>query len=106
MNSTTATALQRRLRRTVEGRSGGRWRGGRDGIRHGTERAADRDGRGPAQHDRLDGGARDRARSHGGFRREALFRGVQREQGRGDLLVNNVLGGYERYDYQKFAAPF
>lgn len=29
---------------------------------------------------------------------EALFARVSREQGRLDLLVNNVWGGYERYD--------
>jgi NAD(P)-dependent dehydrogenase (short-subunit alcohol dehydrogenase family) len=36
----------------------------------------------------------------------ALFRRVQEEQGRLDLLVNNVWGGYEQYDGVGFAAPF
>ncbi len=36
----------------------------------------------------------------------ALFARVQREQGRLDLLVNNVWGGYERYEESKFDAPF
>ena len=37
---------------------------------------------------------------------EALFERVQREQGRLDLLVNNVWGGYEDYDGASFDAPF
>jgi NAD(P)-dependent dehydrogenase (short-subunit alcohol dehydrogenase family) len=37
---------------------------------------------------------------------EALFARVSREQGRLDLLVNNVWGGYEHHDYRKFGAPF
>jgi NAD(P)-dependent dehydrogenase (short-subunit alcohol dehydrogenase family) len=37
---------------------------------------------------------------------EELFRRVQREQGRIDLLVNNAWGGYEHHDPQKFSAPF
>lgn len=37
---------------------------------------------------------------------EELFARVQSEQGRIDLLVNNVWGGYEHHDYQKFSAPF
>jgi NAD(P)-dependent dehydrogenase (short-subunit alcohol dehydrogenase family) len=37
---------------------------------------------------------------------EALFARVGREQGRLDLLVNNVWGGYERQDWPRFAAPF
>lgn len=37
---------------------------------------------------------------------EALFERVQQEQGRLDVLVNNVWGGYENYDYQAFTAPF
>jgi NAD(P)-dependent dehydrogenase (short-subunit alcohol dehydrogenase family) len=37
---------------------------------------------------------------------EALFAQVQREQGRLDLLVNNVWGGYEHYDGAEFVAPF
>lgn len=37
---------------------------------------------------------------------EALFDRIQREQGRLDLLVNNVWGGYERYDGAGFDAPF
>jgi NAD(P)-dependent dehydrogenase (short-subunit alcohol dehydrogenase family) len=37
---------------------------------------------------------------------EALFARVSREQGRLDLLVNNVWGGYERQDWSRFAAPF
>jgi len=37
---------------------------------------------------------------------EALFRRVQDEHGRLDLLVNNAWGGYERYDVATFDAPF
>jgi NAD(P)-dependent dehydrogenase (short-subunit alcohol dehydrogenase family) len=37
---------------------------------------------------------------------EALFDRVKLEQGRLDLLVNNVWGGYERFDYSRFTAPF
>jgi NAD(P)-dependent dehydrogenase (short-subunit alcohol dehydrogenase family) len=37
---------------------------------------------------------------------EALFAQVQRGQGRLDLLVNNVWGGYEHYDGAEFIAPF
>jgi NAD(P)-dependent dehydrogenase (short-subunit alcohol dehydrogenase family) len=37
---------------------------------------------------------------------EALFARVQQEQGRLDLLVNNVWGGYEQQDWSRFAAPF
>jgi NAD(P)-dependent dehydrogenase (short-subunit alcohol dehydrogenase family) len=37
---------------------------------------------------------------------EALFARVGREQGRLDLLVNNVWGGYEQQDWARFAAPF
>jgi NAD(P)-dependent dehydrogenase (short-subunit alcohol dehydrogenase family) len=37
---------------------------------------------------------------------EALFARVNREQGRLDLLVNNVWGGYERHDWSRFGAPF
>jgi NAD(P)-dependent dehydrogenase (short-subunit alcohol dehydrogenase family) len=36
----------------------------------------------------------------------ALFRQVVMEQGRLDLLVNNVWGGYESYDGESFDAPF
>ena len=36
---------------------------------------------------------------------EALFARLAKEQGRLDLLVNNVWGGYERYD-ESFSAPF
>jgi NAD(P)-dependent dehydrogenase (short-subunit alcohol dehydrogenase family) len=36
----------------------------------------------------------------------ALFARVKREQGRLDLLVNNVWGGYEKFDWSRFAAPF
>jgi NAD(P)-dependent dehydrogenase (short-subunit alcohol dehydrogenase family) len=35
-----------------------------------------------------------------------LFARVSREQGRLDVLVNNVWGGYERYDGDAFARPF
>jgi NAD(P)-dependent dehydrogenase (short-subunit alcohol dehydrogenase family) len=37
---------------------------------------------------------------------EALFAGVTQEQGRLDLLVNNVWGGYEQQDWSRFGAPF
>ena len=37
---------------------------------------------------------------------EALFTRVQQEQGRLDLLVNNVWGGYEKFDWSRFASPF
>lgn len=37
---------------------------------------------------------------------EALFRKVTKDQGRLDLLVNNVWGGYESYDGAAFDAPF
>jgi NAD(P)-dependent dehydrogenase (short-subunit alcohol dehydrogenase family) len=37
---------------------------------------------------------------------EALFARVTQEQGRLDLLVNNVWGGYEQLDWSGFAAPF
>jgi NAD(P)-dependent dehydrogenase (short-subunit alcohol dehydrogenase family) len=37
---------------------------------------------------------------------EALFARVSQEQGRLDLLVNNVWGGYEQHDWSRFVAPF
>ena len=37
---------------------------------------------------------------------EALFARVAEERGRLDLLVNNVWGGYEQFDFSRFAAPF
>src|SRR5262245_55185036 len=37
---------------------------------------------------------------------EALFARVTQEQGRLDLLVNNVWGGYEQHDMRRFVAPF
>lgn len=37
---------------------------------------------------------------------EALFARITREQGRLDLLVNNVWGGYEQHDLASFVAPF
>lgn len=37
---------------------------------------------------------------------DALFQLVYREQERLDLLVNNVWGGYEHYEYGNFDAPF
>ena len=37
---------------------------------------------------------------------EALFARVAEEQGCLDLLVNNVWGGYEQFDWSRFAAPF
>src|SRR5262245_21906203 len=37
---------------------------------------------------------------------EALFARVAQEQGRLDLLINNVWGGYEQFDGKRFTAPF
>jgi NAD(P)-dependent dehydrogenase (short-subunit alcohol dehydrogenase family) len=37
---------------------------------------------------------------------ESLFARVTAEAGRLDLLVNNVWGGYEQFDWAKFGAPF
>jgi NAD(P)-dependent dehydrogenase (short-subunit alcohol dehydrogenase family) len=37
---------------------------------------------------------------------ESLFARVSQEQGRLDLLVNNARGGYEQFDWSRFAAPF
>jgi NAD(P)-dependent dehydrogenase (short-subunit alcohol dehydrogenase family) len=37
---------------------------------------------------------------------EALFARVKQEQGRLDLLVNNVWGGYEHFDWSRFVAAF
>src|SRR5262249_1943843 len=37
---------------------------------------------------------------------EALFARVKQEQGRLDVLVNNVWGGYEHHDGARFVAPF
>ena len=37
---------------------------------------------------------------------EALFERIRREQGRLDILVNNVWGGYERFGDADFVAPF
>src|SRR5262249_60939185 len=37
---------------------------------------------------------------------EVGFAGLKREQGRLDVLVNNVWGGYEQFDWSRFAAPF
>jgi NAD(P)-dependent dehydrogenase (short-subunit alcohol dehydrogenase family) len=37
---------------------------------------------------------------------EALFARVGAEGGRLDLLVNNVWGGYEQFDWRTFTAPF
>src|SRR5262245_48844354 len=37
---------------------------------------------------------------------EALFARVEQEHGRLDLLVNNVCGGYENFDWSRFSAPF
>ena len=37
---------------------------------------------------------------------EDLFRRVQSEQGRIDLLVNNAWGGYEHHEPQRFSTPF
>ena len=36
----------------------------------------------------------------------ALFERIRREQGRLDILVNNVWGGYEDFDAANFVAPF
>ena len=37
---------------------------------------------------------------------EALFARVKQEQGRLDILVNNVWGGYEQFAWARFTAPF
>jgi NAD(P)-dependent dehydrogenase (short-subunit alcohol dehydrogenase family) len=37
---------------------------------------------------------------------EALFKRLQREQNRLDILVNNVWGGYENYEAETFDVPF
>lgn len=37
---------------------------------------------------------------------EGLFARVTQEQGRLDVLVNNVWGGYEHYEWSRFVAPF
>jgi len=37
---------------------------------------------------------------------EALFERVEQEQGRLDILVNNVWGGYEQYNNEQFCLPF
>lgn len=37
---------------------------------------------------------------------EALIARLHKEQGRLDVLVNNVWGGYEQYDWAGFLAPF
>jgi NAD(P)-dependent dehydrogenase (short-subunit alcohol dehydrogenase family) len=37
---------------------------------------------------------------------EALFGRVKEDQGQLDLLVNNVWGGYEQYEFERFTAPF
>jgi NAD(P)-dependent dehydrogenase (short-subunit alcohol dehydrogenase family) len=37
---------------------------------------------------------------------EYLFQRVREEQGRLDLLVNNVWGGYEQYEFERFTSPF
>ncbi len=37
---------------------------------------------------------------------EALFARVRQQHGRLDLLVNNVWGGYEQFDWSRFGAPF
>jgi NAD(P)-dependent dehydrogenase (short-subunit alcohol dehydrogenase family) len=37
---------------------------------------------------------------------EALFARVKLEQGRLDVLVNNVWGGYERFEWSRFVDPF
>jgi NAD(P)-dependent dehydrogenase (short-subunit alcohol dehydrogenase family) len=37
---------------------------------------------------------------------EALFARVKQEQGRLDVLVNSAWGGYEQFDWSRFAAPF
>ncbi len=35
-----------------------------------------------------------------------LFRQVQADQGQLDLLINNVWGGYEQYEFERFTVPF
>jgi len=37
---------------------------------------------------------------------QPLFERVRREQGRLDVLVNNVWGGYEQHDVERFSLPF
>jgi NAD(P)-dependent dehydrogenase (short-subunit alcohol dehydrogenase family) len=37
---------------------------------------------------------------------EAMFARVKQEQDRLDVLVNNVWGGYEQFDWSRFGAPF
>jgi NAD(P)-dependent dehydrogenase (short-subunit alcohol dehydrogenase family) len=37
---------------------------------------------------------------------EALFAQVKRENGRLDVLINNVWGGYEKFDWSRFGVPF
>src|SRR5262249_32914307 len=37
---------------------------------------------------------------------EVLFEWVRRERGGLDLLVNNVWGGYEGHEHERFTAPF
>jgi NAD(P)-dependent dehydrogenase (short-subunit alcohol dehydrogenase family) len=37
---------------------------------------------------------------------ESLLQRVREEQGRIDLLVNNVWGGYEQYEFERFTSPF
>jgi len=37
---------------------------------------------------------------------KSAFERIKNEQGRLDVLVNNVWGGYENYDYAKFQDPF
>jgi NAD(P)-dependent dehydrogenase (short-subunit alcohol dehydrogenase family) len=37
---------------------------------------------------------------------EALFAQVTKDHGRLDVLVNNVWGGYEQFDWQRFTSPF
>jgi NAD(P)-dependent dehydrogenase (short-subunit alcohol dehydrogenase family) len=37
---------------------------------------------------------------------EALFDRIKRDQGRLDVLVNNIWGGYEHYDAETFDVPF
>ncbi len=37
---------------------------------------------------------------------QALFDRVKSEQGRLDILVNNVWGGYEQYEFERFTDPF
>lgn len=36
----------------------------------------------------------------------ALFARIKKEQGKLDVLVNNVWGGYEQHDFRSFLAPF